>query len=61
MKIHEQDEAVRVAIITAARDITVAKIQAKGARFNDYIRHKNWFDESLVEVMDALTDAEKQR
>ena len=59
MKLHEQDEAVRVAIITAARDMTVAKIQAKGARFDDYTREVNWFKRSLNEVLLALADAEK--
>ncbi|HHT7463902.1 TPA: hypothetical protein ACT1U1_001018 [Raoultella ornithinolytica] len=47
-------EAVAVAMINAARDITVAKINAKGAKFDGYVTHVNWFDRSMKEVREAV-------
>ncbi|MVT01299.1 hypothetical protein CD006_01170 [Enterobacter sp. 10-1] len=43
-----------VAMINAARDITVAKINAKGAKFDGYVNHVNWFDRSMKEVSEAV-------
>ena len=50
-------EAVAVAMINAARDITVAKINAKGAKFDGYVNHVNWFDRSMKEVSEAVKAA----
>ncbi|HBR1736117.1 TPA: hypothetical protein ACHSNL_001884 [Klebsiella variicola] len=47
-------EAVAVAMINAARDITVAKINAKGARFDGYTNNFNWFNQSVMEVSRAV-------
>lgn len=47
-------EAVAVAMINAARDITVAKINAKGAKFDGYVNPVNWFDRSIKEVREAV-------
>lgn len=47
-------EAVAVAMINAARDITVAKINAKGAKFDGYTTSVNWFDRSMKEVREAV-------
>lgn len=47
-------EAVAVAMINAARDITVAKINAKGARFDGYTGNFNWFNQSMKEVREAV-------
>ncbi|MGR7558335.1 hypothetical protein ACU6Y4_08930 [Klebsiella aerogenes] len=47
-------EAVAVAMINAARDITVAKINAKGAKFDGYVNPVNWFDRSMKEVREAV-------
>lgn len=47
-------EAVAVAMINAARDITVAKINAKGAKFDGYVSPVNWFDRSMKEVREAV-------
>ncbi|EBT3599240.1 hypothetical protein CKC86_03410 [Salmonella enterica] len=47
-------EAVAVAMINAARDITVAKINAKGAKFDSYVTSVNWFDCSMKEVREAV-------
>lgn len=47
-------EAVAVAMINAARDITVAKINAKGANFDGYTTSVNWFDRSMKEVREAV-------
>lgn len=47
-------EAVAVAMINAARDITVAKINAKGAKFDGYVNPVNWFDRSMEEVHEAV-------
>ena len=49
-------EAVAVAMINAARDITVAKINAKGAKFDGYIAPVNWFDRSMKEVREAVKE-----
>ncbi|WP_323109519.1 MULTISPECIES: hypothetical protein [Klebsiella/Raoultella group] len=46
--------AVAVAMINAARDITVAKINAKGAKFDGYTTSVNWFDRSMKEVREAV-------
>ncbi|MGQ6606591.1 hypothetical protein ACUNDX_01960 [Serratia sp. IR-2025] len=50
----EFSEQVAIAVIKAARDITVAKINAKGAGFDGYLRPRNWFKESLAEVIEAM-------
>ncbi len=47
-------ESVLIAAINAARDITVAKINAKGAKFDGYTGPMNWFDKSLSEVIDGI-------
>lgn len=47
-------EAVAVAMINAARDITVAKINAKGQRFDVYTGDFNWFNQSMKEVSKAV-------
>lgn len=47
-------EAVAVAMINAARDITVAKINAKGSKFDGYTTSVNWFDRSMKEVREAV-------
>lgn len=47
-------EAVAVAMINAARDITVAKINAKGEKFDGYTTSVNWFDRSMKEVREAV-------
>lgn len=59
MKLSEQSEETQVAIINAARDMTVAKIHAKGKGFDGYTRHMNWFNQSLQEVMESLNEQEK--
>nr|DAE52556.1 MAG TPA: hypothetical protein [Caudoviricetes sp.] len=41
-------------MINAARDITVAKINAKGAKFDGYTTSVNWFDRSMKEVREAV-------
>lgn len=55
-------EAVAVAMINAARDITVAKINAKGERFDGYTG--NWFNQSMKEVRSSvnavLPDVERE-
>ena len=43
-----------MAMINAARDITVAKINAKGAKFDGYTTSVNWFDRSMKEVREAV-------
>ncbi|MGR7403778.1 hypothetical protein ACU61D_11195 [Klebsiella aerogenes] len=52
----EITDAVAIAMINAARDITVAKINAKGARFDGYTGNFNWFNQSLKEVSNAVID-----
>ncbi|MDU7867541.1 MAG: hypothetical protein E7J78_10420 [Pantoea sp.] len=47
-------EAVTVAMINAARDITVAKINAKGAKFGGYLSQVNWCARSMIEVREAV-------
>ncbi len=47
-------ESVAIAMINAARDITVAKINAKGAKFDGYTTSVNWFDRSMKEVCEAV-------
>ncbi len=49
-------EAVAVAMINAARDITVAKINAKGTRFDGYTNNFNWFNQSMKEVKNAVNE-----
>lgn len=49
-------EAVAVAMINAARDITVTKINAKGARFDGYTNNFNWFNQSMKEVRNAVNE-----
>lgn len=49
-------EAVAVAMINVARDITVAKINAKGARFDGYTNNFNWFNQSMKEVRNAVNE-----
>ncbi|MHB2215795.1 hypothetical protein ACX64P_20360 [Raoultella ornithinolytica] len=49
-------ESVAVAMINAARDITVAKINAKGARFDGYTGNFNWFSQSMKEVRSAVKE-----
>nr|DAP42524.1 MAG TPA: hypothetical protein [Caudoviricetes sp.] len=41
-------------MINAARDIAVAKINAKGAKFDGYVTSVNWFDRSMKEVREAV-------
>ncbi|WP_316964686.1 hypothetical protein [Escherichia coli] len=49
-------EAVAVAMINAARDITEAKTNAKGARFDGYTNNFNWFNQSMKEVKNAVNE-----
>lgn len=49
-------EAVAVAMINAARYITVAKINAKGVRFDGYTNNFNWFNQSMKEVRNAVKE-----
>lgn len=49
-------ESVVVAMINAARDITVAKINAKGAKFDGYTNSFNWFNQSMKEVRNAVKE-----
>lgn len=56
MKNDSIPEAVAVAMINAARDITVAKINAKGARFDGYTNNFNWFNQSMKEVRNAVNE-----
>lgn len=49
-------EAVAVAMINAARDITVAKINAKGSKFDSYTSSFNWFNQSMKEVKKAVQE-----
>ncbi|MGE4968124.1 hypothetical protein [Yersinia enterocolitica] len=58
-KLSEQSDEIQIAIINAARDITVAKIQEKGAKFDQYTRSVNWFSTSLNEIMSGLREQEK--
>ncbi|WP_404704955.1 hypothetical protein [Yersinia vastinensis] len=58
-KLSEQSDEIQIAIINAARDITVAKIQAKGANFDQYTRSVNWFKNSLNEIMSGLGEQER--
>ena len=53
-------ESVLIAAINAARDITVAKINAKGAKFDGYTKPVNWFDRSLIEVIDGINGQIKE-
>ncbi|HEP0988259.1 TPA: hypothetical protein QIX85_000298 [Serratia marcescens] len=50
----EFSEEVAIAAIKAAGDITVAKINAKGQRFDGYTRPMNWFRQSLADVIEAM-------
>ncbi|HIE1448087.1 TPA: hypothetical protein ACXJF2_003040 [Serratia marcescens] len=50
----ELSEQIAIAAIKAASDMAVAKINAKGNKFDAYTRHVNWFKQSLVEVIDAM-------
>ncbi|HHT0139101.1 hypothetical protein [Klebsiella michiganensis] len=56
MKNDSTPEAVAVAMINAARDITVAKINAKGAKFDGYTGGFNWFSQSMSEVRRAVKE-----
>lgn len=56
MKNDSIPEAVAVAMINAARDITVEKINAKGARFDGYTNNFNWFNQSMKEVRNAVNE-----
>ncbi|NYA42944.1 hypothetical protein HZI31_06440 [Serratia fonticola] len=47
-------EQVAIAAIKAASDITVAKINAKGTKFDGYTKPMNWFKQSLAEVIEAM-------
>jgi hypothetical protein len=50
----ELSEQIAIAAIKAASDMAVAKINAKGNKFDGYTRPMNWFKQSLVEVIDAM-------
>ncbi|CUW11397.1 Uncharacterised protein [Serratia grimesii] len=50
----ELSEQIAIAAIKAASDITVAKINAKGNKFDGYTRPMNWFKQSLAEVVEAM-------
>lgn len=50
----EFSEQVAIAAIKAASDITVAKINAKGHKFDGYVVPVNWFKKSLAEVIEAM-------
>jgi hypothetical protein len=50
----EVSEKVVIAMLEAASAITVAKINAKGHKFDGYTRPMNWFKQSLAEVIGAM-------
>ncbi|CAI1024922.1 MULTISPECIES: hypothetical protein [Serratia] len=50
----EFSDQVAIAAIKAASDITVAKINAKGHKFDGYVVLVNWFKKSLAEVIEAM-------
>lgn len=52
----DRSEDVKIAMINAARDITVAKINAKGSKFDGYTGPMNWFRQSLREVNEGLKE-----
>lgn len=52
----QMSDQVKIAIINAAREITVAKINAKGSRFDGYMGPMNWFRQSLKEVTEGLEE-----
>ncbi len=52
----DRSEDVKIAMINAARDITVAKINAKGIKFDGYTGPMNWFRQSLREVNEGLKE-----
>lgn len=53
-------EPVLIAAINAARGITVAKINAKGPRFDAYISKMDWFNQSINEVIDSINRQNKE-
>ncbi|SER29025.1 hypothetical protein SAMN05216522_12012 [Rosenbergiella nectarea] len=56
-KFNEFSEEIQAEIIRAATKVTVAKINAKGAKFDCYYGHKNWFRDSISEVISGLKAA----
>ncbi|CND06689.1 Uncharacterised protein [Yersinia frederiksenii] len=58
-KLSEQSDEIQITIINAARDITVAKIQVKGAKFDQYTQPFNWFGHSMNEIMRSLREQER--
>lgn len=60
-KFPELPVEVQVALINAAKDITVAKINIRGQKFDAYTRPRNWFAETMTEVYKGFVDADKSR
>ncbi|MDF7631431.1 hypothetical protein PUG46_19450 [Erwiniaceae bacterium L1_55_4] len=52
-KISELPIEIQVAIINAARDVSVAKITQKKAAFDGYVQPYYWFDRAMDEVFEA--------
>nr|DAV78046.1 MAG TPA: hypothetical protein [Caudoviricetes sp.] len=50
----KQTDEITIAMINAARDITIAKINAKGFKFDSYVNHVNWFERSLRDVKEGV-------
>lgn len=48
-------EKIAIAMIQAASDIAVAKINAKGGKFDNYCSYRNWFKESLNDVTTSMS------
>ena len=48
-------EKVAIAMIQAASNIAVAKINAKGSKFDNYCSYRNWFKESLNDVTTSMS------
>lgn len=52
--LNEFSEVVQTEIIRAATKVAVAKINAKGNRFDNYYGDKNWFRDSISEVIKGI-------
>lgn len=48
-------EKVAIAMIQAASDIAIAKINAKGSKFDSYCSYRNWFKESLNDITISMS------
>lgn len=57
----EISEEIKLAMINAAKDIAVAKINAKGNRFDGYTGPMNWFRQSLIEVKSGFDEVVERK